>query len=87
MSMKKLKKGLQGMPIFKLKKKSCWKNPLFLTLFILGAATLIAVLILALVKWSKRNDELLDEDWMLEDDDDDILFFPNDDNFTIEEDE
>ncbi|MDR2166971.1 MAG: hypothetical protein LBE35_03855 [Clostridiales bacterium] len=87
MSMKKFKKSLHNIPMLKAKKKSCWKNPVFLSLFILGAAVLIAVIIVGLVKWSKRDEDILDEDWLLEDDDDDILFFPSDDNFEIDEDE
>jgi len=85
MSMKKFKKTLKGYPIFKSKKKSCWKNPLFLTLFILGIAVVLAVVIIGIVKWSKRDEDILDEDWLLEDDDD-LLFFPNDaEELVIEE--
>ena len=84
MSMKKLKKTLQGYPMFK-QKKSCWKNPLFLTLFILGTAVVLAIAIVGIVKWTRRDEDIFDEDWLLEDDDD-VLFFPNEgEEFATEE--
>ena len=87
MNMKKFKKTLQSYPVFNAKKKSCWKNPLFLTLFIVGTAIVLAVAIIGIVKWTRRDEDILDEDWLL-DDDDDVLFFPNDnESFTMEDEE
>jgi len=86
MNMKKFKKKLKNYYPFD-KKKSCWKNPVVLTLVIVGAAAVLAVLIVGLVKWSKRDEDILDEDWMLDDEDDDVLFFSSDDDgdFNLDE--
>ena len=86
--MKKFKKYLpDGMPYLKLAKykKSCWKNPVVIAIVIVLAAALIAGLVIALVKWAQKDEDILDEDWLLEDDDEDVFFMPNDGDFTEQE--
>jgi sortase B len=85
--MRKMKKLWNSHVPYKLKKKDCcWKNPVVLTIIIVLSAILLATLVVGLVKWIQKDEDLLDEDWFLDDDDDDddILFF-NDDAFVIEE--
>ena len=81
----KFKKYLpDGMQKFKfMKKKKCfWKNPIVLTITIVLSAALLATIVIGLVKWIKKDDDLLDDDWMLDDDDGDLFF--NESDFEIE---
>jgi len=88
MSMKKMKKMFYNhMPAFAKPKKCFWKHPAVIAGMIVIGAALLATVVIGLVKWAKREEDLLDEDWLLDDEDDsEVFLFPNEDNFTIDED-
>ncbi|MCL2621310.1 MAG: hypothetical protein FWD97_10300 [Defluviitaleaceae bacterium] len=65
-------------------KKAWYKNPLVITLAIILGAALLAGLVVGLVKWLKKDDDILDDDWLLEDDDD-VFLYPTDSDFADEE--
>ncbi|MCL2353358.1 MAG: hypothetical protein FWC69_01860 [Defluviitaleaceae bacterium] len=92
MNMKKMKKYIKNHnPVKKFYKgKKCWyKNPIVVIGIIVLSAAILATLVIGLVKWFKRDEELLEDDWMLDDEDDDLFFFPEDgdDAFEMEDEE
>jgi len=66
-------------------RKSCADHPVIAALVILLAVAALVFTIIAIVKLVNKNNDLLDDEWNLEDDEDDALYFyPNEDEFVEE---
>jgi len=62
-------------------KSCCEKHPVLTVMLVVLIVATIVFAIVAIVKLAQRENELLDEEWDLEDDDDEIYFYPNEEDF------
>lgn len=63
-------------------KKTCSDHPVLTVLFLVLIVAAIVFAVLAIVKMAKREEDLLDEEWDLdEEDEDEVYFYPNEEDF------
>ena len=62
-------------------KRCCANHPVIATLAILLAVAALVFTIIAIVKLVSKDEDLLDDEWNLDDEDDALYFYPSEDDF------
>ena len=62
-------------------KKCCSDHPVVTAIIIALIAAAITFAIVAIVKMAKKEEDLLDEEWDLDDEENEVYFYPSEEDF------